>query len=872
MTGASPGVPGNNACPGFAIPALPYTYTGNTLYAGTDYDLQCSGGPSSVHDVVFTLSVPVLTQVTASLCAGTLFNAQLFVFAGPTCPGIFLAACSYNDCGADFQRGTATFLAQAGGTYYLIVGGGVAPAWGAYELVVSGVEAPPNDDCPGTLITQLPYSDAGSTVVAEDDIDLSCEAGDPNTNEVVYELTLAECYEVTVSLCGSSFDTQLIVRSMAPCPGSYPTVCNDDYCGLQSQATFVARADYHYFITVDGVSQTGNYVINISGTPLATPPNDVCPGTLISTLPFNDTGNTGCATNDYAYACPVADHREVVYTLNLSEAGDVTASLCGSDYNTMMVVRSGGECPGTTAVVCNDDYCGLRSQVTFPVTAGTDYYLLVDGVGQTNGIGTYVLDVTMPRPENDACPGAAITTFPFEYSGNNANALTDYGVSCAVPGTHDVVFSYFDTGACYAQVTASLCMGTYFDAQIYVRAGGPCPGDVAVDCDDASCLIAARGVLTFMAAPNVPYYLLVAGNAAAGASTGDYELSVTRTTAQSPPNDACPATVIPAFPYTDYGSTACATDNYMANTHDDGREVIYQFSLPSCSRITASLCGSTYDTYLSAREGVNCPGTTFYGNDNSCGLQSELSFVRHSGTYWLAVGGTNDEAFGNYVLNVQATSLNGNSSCPYAWIMSLPYEADGSTLCAATGLYPHRCGTDSAYRNVVYTLAVSGCQQITAALCGLDFDTQIMVRAGGACPGDTVVACNTGDGSCGGFGSQVEFTTQIEEQYYLLVGGNQALAGDYHLSVTGAPCAPPATVEGLILMPRTAPSSMALRWRTAPGAVAYRVYRGDTYDFPVDFTHVIATVADTQYVDAAAIQPSLPFRYYVVTALSTEPR
>lgn len=386
--------PGNDNCSGnFQILALPWVYEGSTVDAITDYGLECPD--PATNDVIFTLILPEQTIVTASMCTGTDFDAQLYVFTGVPCPGTLDVGCDYNSCGP-LPRPVLTFTALANVAYYIIVAGNSNSFdyAGNYRLTITGEPPPPvNDSCPGTLVTSLPYSDSGSTVNAEDNFDYSCTVGVPDVSDVIYHLSLPECYEVTASLCGSNFNTQLLVRSQEPCPGVNAQVCNDDFCGEQSQVTFVAHGGWNYFLIVDGVGETGDYVFNMSGTPLATPTNDVCPGTLISSLPFTDTGNTGCAVNDYAYACPVADHREVVYTLNVPQSGMVTASLCGSDYNSMIVVRTGGDCPGVQQITCNDDFCGQQSEVSFYASAGVNYYLFVDGVG---GYGNYVLNVTMP--------------------------------------------------------------------------------------------------------------------------------------------------------------------------------------------------------------------------------------------------------------------------------------------------------------------------------------------------------------------------------------------------------------------------------------------------------------------------------------------
>lgn len=116
--------PGNDNCSGnFQILALPYVYEGQTWTANTDWGYACPPVSSTSSDVVFTLNLTTTTLVTASLCDGTNFDAAIFVRTGGACPGMLQVVCSSDACGAGLNRGIATFTANAGINYYLVVGG-----------------------------------------------------------------------------------------------------------------------------------------------------------------------------------------------------------------------------------------------------------------------------------------------------------------------------------------------------------------------------------------------------------------------------------------------------------------------------------------------------------------------------------------------------------------------------------------------------------------------------------------------------------------------------------------------------------------------------------------------------------------------------
>jgi hypothetical protein len=71
----------------------------------------------------------------------------------------------------------------------------------------------------------------------------------------------------------AQFDTALSVQGPDNC-GPY-IVCNDDYCGLQSQLDFYAPADATYIVVVDGFSSSaGSYVLAYRGPQAPSPVDD----------------------------------------------------------------------------------------------------------------------------------------------------------------------------------------------------------------------------------------------------------------------------------------------------------------------------------------------------------------------------------------------------------------------------------------------------------------------------------------------------------------------------------------------------------------------------------------------------------------------
>jgi hypothetical protein len=114
----------------------------------------------------------------------------------------------------------------------------------------------------------------------------------------------------------------------------------------------------------------------------------IATATVIPHLPYNDSGTTAGYVDDYAGTCLFDNGApDVVYRL-VAPAGNygLHVSLCGSTYDTGLYVLNSS----LVEVACNDDYCGLQSQLDHLwVTPGETYYIIVDGYSSASG--SYVL-------------------------------------------------------------------------------------------------------------------------------------------------------------------------------------------------------------------------------------------------------------------------------------------------------------------------------------------------------------------------------------------------------------------------------------------------------------------------------------------------
>jgi hypothetical protein len=125
----------------------------------------------------------------------------------------------------------------------------------------------------------------------------------------------------------------------------------------------------------------------------------------IPSVPFAASGNTCSYLNDITGPCGGAGP-EIVYSFTPTVDMCVSISLCDpfSDYDSIIDVFVGS---GPAFVACNDDFCGLQSEISsLNLTAGNTYYIVVDGFG--GDCGNYTLSINpCPPPCVVPCPSGS---------------------------------------------------------------------------------------------------------------------------------------------------------------------------------------------------------------------------------------------------------------------------------------------------------------------------------------------------------------------------------------------------------------------------------------------------------------------------------
>jgi len=138
--------------------------------------------------------------------------------------------------------------------------------------------------------------------------------------------------------------------------------------------------------------------------------NETYPGLPIAGLPYDDSGATCDNVNDIEHICGGTGAAEVVYSFVPGHDMQINLNLCASSYDTLLGVFNSSY----TEIACNDDFCGLQSQLDHvPLTGGQTYYIVVDGY-TSSSCGSYVLHIEeyIPPPPIDCTPGAMLEDEP----------------------------------------------------------------------------------------------------------------------------------------------------------------------------------------------------------------------------------------------------------------------------------------------------------------------------------------------------------------------------------------------------------------------------------------------------------------------------
>jgi hypothetical protein len=523
LTGGSDTGPLNNACSS-AAEIGPGTWGFSNIDATTDGPSTCG---SIGNDVWYTYVAPYDGTVVVSTCGThdvSSFDTVVAAYSG-FCGSLTNITCNDDNTG---QCGTLDnptrrdayieFAVTRGTRYYIQVGGfGGTNGSGLLNFGITGCSAPSNNACGNAALVgdgAFPFSTVCSSTDGFVDTATGCTAfGYQQTGSDIWYQYVASCTgDINASICGfdRSYDTRIALYAGCPSGPNQSIACSDDSCGAGSSLTWAATRGVSYWVRVggfNGAQGTGTLVIN----PVR-PANDSCSAATPIAVGGSATGSTSCASNDGAANCAASTTSpDVWYAFTADCSGFYVADTEGaSNYDTALSVHTG--CPGdlSTIVACDDDSgSGLLSRVVWQQTAGTTYYIRVNGYA--NETGNFQLN--MGNLPNNAC-GNAIFVGNGTVGFSNRGATTDgvgNGLCTDIAGNQqvnqDVWFIYQAT--CAGTVTVDT-FGSTFDTKLAVYGDAfACPPTNVLGCNDDTAGV--QSLVSFAAVPGNYYKIRLGG-------------------------------------------------------------------------------------------------------------------------------------------------------------------------------------------------------------------------------------------------------------------------------------------------------------------------------------------------------------------------
>lgn len=237
---------------------------------------------------------------------------------------------------------------------------------------------------------------------------------------------------VTASTIGSNYDTVLYLVPAGQ-PGQQ-LACNDDSLGSVGSSIDVTLPPGEYDVIVDGYGTSAGHASLELVTERLPSTNDTA-STATWLAPTN-RGDTRDLLDDYAGVCGGGGSPDATHTFTLTSPALVTLSAGGTDFDTIVSVRSSGN----VETVCNDDADTGASFIEAVMQPGT-YTVVLDGASASDA-GSYRLTSeigTVPPTDGLSAPREIWRDGTF--AGTTSGLANDLAGSCAPSAGGDAVFA-----------------------------------------------------------------------------------------------------------------------------------------------------------------------------------------------------------------------------------------------------------------------------------------------------------------------------------------------------------------------------------------------------------------------------------------------
>ena len=235
----------------------------------------------------------------------------------------------------------------------------------------------------------------------------------------------------------------------------------------------------------------------------------------------NHAGKTGGVSVWYRWTAPADGH--------------ATLSTCGSGFDTLLAVYTGGSVDALVPVVSNDDACGLQSSVSFDASEGSTYRIAVDGL--QGATGAFTLSLRLAPMNDDFAKAVELTGDEGTMSGTTQGASTENGEPYSLGNS--VWYSW--TAPSTGPATVETC-GSSLDTIVSVFTGSKVDSLTFVRWSDDGCGLASRA--SFDATVGVRYSIAVESYG----TGGEFQLAWNRNPPPPEPPYAVDYPTIPGVP------------------------------------------------------------------------------------------------------------------------------------------------------------------------------------------------------------------------------------------------------------------------------------------------------------------------------------
>jgi hypothetical protein len=563
-----------------------------------------------------------------------------------------------------------TLNAVAGTEYTIGVSGSRYDSNGGdIVLGIGRLPVPSNDD----FTRSIPLSGTNLTVSGSN-LGATEEPGEPrhgwysSSHSVWWHWTADSDRTVVFDTIGSAFDTYLAVytgnsvSNLQLVAGGGPD--ETDFL------SFAAARGVVYYIAIDsGGGESGDIALGVGRLQL--PPND----NFADAIAISGTNVTASGSNVHASAEPGEPYQgghSIWWKWHANMSGMVSVGVRRSDFYASVRVYTGESVASLSRVSGSSS---TDADLLFTATAGTTYYIAVDGFNRETG--DIVLDLgTVPLASNDNLADEILLT------GTNVTVIGSNLGATSEPGEahhgdlargHSVWWRWTAPSSGRVRVD-TIGTSSYVALAIYT-------GDTF-----SNFAVVARSRMQLVPNLNQVGFLAVAGEVYHIAVDGDHGRIVLHVEALSAPenDDFANALNLTGTNVSAFGRNEGATSENgepPLTPASSGNSVWWKWVAPTNGSVTVDTSGSTFEASLTIYTGADLDHLSLLDQDNqTAGRYSQLTFFGVVGTtYWLRVDAA-DGLGGGITLHLRQDATAGGEPVHPVFVASWPGFTTGPAL------------------------------------------------------------------------------------------------------------------------------------------------------------------------------------------------